>query len=76
MAQPLDKIKSGSVTCTVWTNERVFDGKKVDIKTFQINKNYKDKEGNWKATDSYGSRELADVIIVTQEAQRKHGLRE
>ena len=67
--KPVRKIRVGSVTATIWAQEGGFY-------TANLERSYKDKEGNWKNTNSFSVDDLivaakvatmaADAIIALQ----------
>ena len=67
--KPVKKIRVGSVTATIWAQEGGFY-------TANLERSYKDKEGNWKSTNSFSVDDLvvaakvatmaADAIIALQ----------
>lgn len=64
--QPEKRFNSGLVKATVWKNtSRNGD----DFRTVSLNRSYKDKEGNWKNTNSFGENDIDKAIDVLQQAQ-------
>ena len=67
--KPVRKIRIGSVSATVWKQQ---DG----FYTATLERNYKDKDGNWKSTHSFSADDLvvaakvadlaADAILALQ----------
>ena len=67
--KPVKKIRVGSVTATIWAQK---DG----FYTANLERSYKDKEGNWKTSNSFSVDDLvvaakvatmaADAIIALQ----------
>lgn len=73
---PVHQIKVGSIALSVWENEV---GKGKDAFTAQsvsIQKNYKDKNGEWKSSGSFKFTELMNIIIACQEALKFKYLKE
>ena len=73
--KPVHKIKSGSITVTIWKNE----GGKHAWHSVRPSRSYKDG-GEWKEADTYGPEDLmtlaklldlAHTWIVTQQAERR-----
>ena len=51
--KPDNKFKAGAVTATVWANEmKDRQGNKFSVYTVAFERNYKDRDGNWKSTNS------------------------
>lgn len=67
---PEKKIKYGSVSCAVWSNEREVDGKTVDFKTVSApTRNYQDKaSGEWKTTTTLRRGDIDNAIRCLQDA--------
>lgn len=61
--KPEKKYRCGSITATVWKNKK--DDK--EWHTIAVVRNYKDGD-TWKQTSSLQMRDLADVIVVCQQA--------
>ena len=66
-APPIKKIRVGGVSISLWENKN--DEGQVFLKaTFE--KTYKDKQGEWATTDSYGAADLDLLDIALREARR------
>lgn len=61
---PEQKYSASGITATVWTNTK--DGK--TFRTVSFDKRYKDKEGNWKSTNSLHVSDLPKAIMVLGKA--------
>ena len=61
---PEQKYSASGITATVWTNSK--DGK--TFHTVSFDKRYKDKEGNWKSTNSLHVSDLPKAIMVLGKA--------
>lgn len=69
MAAPIKNYRFGPVSLSVWENEGTGkDGVKFTTKSFQLAKNYKDKDDKWQATNNYKVNELVNVIQCAQSA--------
>jgi len=66
MSAPLYKIKVGNVSVTIWENQ----GRDFTTQSFQVQKNYQQKDGEWKSTNSFKASELQYVILACEEALR------
>lgn len=62
---PVKKFRIGLVTATVWKNEN--DGK--PFYTVQLQRQYKDAEGNWKGTDYFNHDDLLNCARVMTRAE-------
>ena len=66
---PEKKIRAGAVSATIWSNEGTSKtGEKVEYKTISLERNYKDKEGNWKSTNSFRVTDLPKASLVMNKA--------
>ncbi len=57
--QPETKLRIGLTTATIWKNGDFF--------TVDFTRSYKDADGNWKNTTSYGH---ADLLNLAKSAER------
>lgn len=65
---PETKFRSGAIAATVWSNEAVRDGKKVEYKTVSFERSYKDKNDQWQSTNSLRTQDLPKAILVLSKA--------
>ena len=70
MEKPIKKFVAFPVSASVWENTIKKDDKEIKVYNVSINKAYKDKEGNWKSTDSMGLADLPKVSLVVSEAYK------
>jgi len=66
---PEKKFRAGLITATVWKNE--FKGENGELKeyrTVSFDKSYKDKNGNWKSTNTLRMNDLPKAAMVLEEA--------
>ena len=59
---PVHTAKAGAVQASVFLN-KTKDGK--EFASAVINRRYQGKDGNWKSSDSYGAKHLANLAEVT-----------
>lgn len=60
MKTPVKKFSAGSVSCALWENEmQLPNGGTKDVLKATFERRYKDKNGEWKSSNSYGRNELA-----------------
>jgi len=63
--QPMKKFISGPISATIWLNT----GKEnKEYKTVSFARNYKDKDGNWKTTNSLRINDLPRASLVLSKA--------
>lgn len=61
---PVKKYQFGNVTVNVWEN-RVGNGKDSFVsQSISITKSFKDKEGNWKNSESFQYKEIPFIIMA------------
>lgn len=64
--QPLDKLKDGLITATIWKNQSEEGKSRYSV---SIVRNYTDKDDKWKETSSFSPLEL---LMVSRLAQRAY----
>ena len=70
---PVDKLRSGLIKVDVWENEREFNGKKTNVKSYSITKSWQDKENNWKDQKvNFNTGELLRLYHLVGKAIGKH----
>jgi hypothetical protein len=65
---PEKKFKVGCISATVWNNEIVKGGNAKEIKHVSFEKSYKDKSGEWKATNSLNIADLPKAMVALNKA--------
>jgi len=66
---PEKKFKSGAISATIWENVgHTEDGKETSFKTVSFERNYLDKDGNWKSTNNLRTSDLPKAILVLSKA--------
>lgn len=68
MTGPEKEFRAGGVSATVWNNQQVINGNKLDVKSVQIQRNYQDDKKEWKKTSSFKQNDLPKLISVAQAA--------
>ena len=67
--KPNKKFKAGAVSAAVWANEmNDRQGNKFSVYTVAFERNYKDRDGNWKSTNSMRVNDIPKLRLVAQEA--------
>ena len=66
--KPVAKFRAGQVTCALWQNEAVMNGGKIYILRATVERRYKDRDGTWKSSGSFGRNEIPLAIYVLQKA--------
>ena len=67
--KPEKKFRAGGITATVWQNRgQNKNGEPVTYRTISLERNYKDKNDEWKSTNSFRTNDLPKVAMVAQKA--------
>ena len=74
---PEKKFRAGSVSATIWKNEGTNkQNEKYEFNTISIQRNYTDKDGNWKSTNSLRVSDLPKAELVLRKAYEHIMLKE
>ena len=65
---PETKFRSGAIAATIWVNEMIKDGKKVEYKSVSFERSYKDKNDQWQSTNSLRTADIPKAILVLTKA--------
>lgn len=65
---PIHKIKIGNISIDIWENKTKQNNQEITFQSVTLNKNIKDKEGNWKNVQSYGKNDLPKIVLGLQKA--------
>ena len=68
MSEPEKTFNQGSCRAAIFANEIKQDGKTAIVKKVTIQKSYKDKNGNWQNTNSFGVNDLPKLALVATKA--------
>ena len=68
MARPEKTFRQGSCSASVFVNGIRKNGKTIEMKKVSVQKSYKDKDGTWKNTNSYGINDLPKLALVANKA--------
>lgn len=66
--KPLVNFKAGVIQVALWRNEREVNGTPFVFIETTLSRQYKDKEGNWKATHSLRVNDIPKAIMLLQKA--------
>jgi hypothetical protein len=67
--RPVAKYTAGQVSAAVWENEVTTKaGKKVTMLKATVERRYKDKDGQWKSSNSFSRNEIPFVIYCLQKS--------
>lgn len=74
---PEKRFTTGVISATVWKNQGTNkEGKPTEYHTISIQRRYKDREGNWKSTNSLRINDLPKASLVLDKAYEYLVLRE
>ena len=65
---PEKKFSAGALSATIWKNETEKNGEVKSYKTISFERRYKDKEDNWKSTNSLRINDLPKAVMLLQKA--------
>ena len=66
--KPKQNIRIGACNVAVWSNIREVNKEDVEFLSAQISRSYKDKNDEWKTTDSFGVSDVPKIILALQKA--------
>ena len=66
---PIKKFSAGTVSCALWENEvTTANGRTISLLKATVERRYKDKDGQWKSSNSFGRNEIPLVQYVLGKA--------
>ena len=68
MAKPVAKFRAGPVSAAIWENEITVNGKKTVILKASVERRFKDKDGQWKSSTSFGRNEIPLAVYCLQKS--------
>ncbi len=66
--KPAAKFTAGQVSAAIWENEVSVNGRDVTLLKATIQRRYKDKDGQWKSSSSFGRNEIPLAIYCLQKS--------
>ena len=66
--KPVEKFKAGQVSAALWENEISVSGRQVTMLKATVQRRYKDKDGNWKSSQSFSRNEIPLAIYCLKKA--------
>lgn len=67
-SKPIQKFRAGQVGCALWENEVTIGGEKQTILKASVSRRYKDRNGDWKTSQSFSRNEIPLAIFVLFQA--------
>jgi len=68
MNQPLARFRVGSISCALWENEIQVNGTAKTVLKASASRRYKDKNGDWQSSQSFGRSEILLAIHCLRQA--------
>jgi hypothetical protein len=68
MAGPVKKFQAGGISCSLWENEIQMNGEAKAVLKATVERRYKDRNGEWKSSNSYSRNEIPLVIHALEQA--------
>jgi len=66
--EPIQRFRAGQVEGALWENKVQLNGEPGTILKASVNRRYKDRDGNWKSSQSFSRNEIPLAIYVLQKA--------
>lgn len=66
--KPEKKFSFGGITATVWKNTIKGPNGDFDVRNVDIQRSYKDKDGNWQNSPSLRQADLPKAMVALQKA--------
>lgn len=64
--KPVAKFQAGQVSAAIWENEISVNGRQVTVLKATIQRRYKDRDGEWKSSNSMSRNEIPLGIYTLQ----------
>jgi len=68
MVKPTAKFRAGPVSAAIWENEITVNGKKAVMLKASVERRYKDKDGQWKSSNSFSRNEIPLAVYCLQKS--------
>ena len=69
--QPLARFRAGAMSCALWENEIAVNGSSKTVLKASVTRRYKDKNGDWKSSQSFARNEIPLAIYCLGKAFEK-----
>ena len=73
MAKPVAKFRAGQVSAAIWENEITVNGKKAVMLKASVERRFKDKDGQWKSSNSFSRNEIPSCSQLGSWGTRRRG---
>ncbi|MCP4608771.1 MAG: hypothetical protein GY845_08660 [Planctomycetes bacterium] len=64
--KPVAKFQAGQVSAAIWENEISVNGRQLTVLKATVQRRYKDKDGDWKSSNSMSRNEIPLAIYTLQ----------
>jgi hypothetical protein len=71
LMKPLKKFKAGSIECSIWANEKEIEGKKIEFKTVNLKRSWKDGDVWRDQQINLRRNDIIKVLLVLEKAQEE-----
>jgi hypothetical protein len=68
MTKPVAKFRAGQVSAAIWENEITVNGRKATMLKATVERRFKDKDGQWKSSNSFSRNEIPLAIYCLQKS--------
>lgn len=68
MSKPVRKYQAGAIHCALWQNTISHNGRSRTVLKATVERHYRDSEGQWKSTSSFGRNDIPLVVFCLQKA--------
>ena len=69
--KPIAKFRAGQISCALWENDITVNGNSKIVLKASVSRRYKDKNGDWKSSQSFGRSEVFLAIHCLRQAVEK-----
>ena len=69
--QPIARFRAGQVSCALWENEIQVNGTAKTMLKASVSRRYKDRDGEWKSSQSFSRNEIFLAIHCLNKAADK-----
>ena len=72
---PIQRYKAGVISLSIFKNSREINDKVVDFHSYQLQRRYKDKNGEWQNTTSMSVNDLPKAGLLLRKAYEEATLK-
>ncbi|MBT4820311.1 MAG: hypothetical protein HOJ57_28600 [Lentisphaerae bacterium] len=66
---PVTKFVAGGVSAALWRNTlKLRNGQEIETLSASLERRYKDQNGDWKSSGSFGSNDIPKAMLVLSKA--------